>query len=357
MVEEGDGWEALHAQAYGEDSWTRVQRLAWALTKRTIGYDPGDIERIEEDGEIADVGPVAREERLTRWMPAAQLLALSVWRAARSEGVLVDDVALHRPLWWLGGARHGELYADPLPEWTPALSGSWRRLQEREGMLLEPARSIATWHLRRHLEENRYLADSADGTPELPLLLGDRCRALASGPYRDGRSPRWAGAVDYAQNGIRWASDELRAGLWEPGPAARHAAAALHPSLAAMPDAPPLPEEVTEVAWIQRAVRLAHLYATIGTVQDHHGRSGELDAHPRQPFGDALAGAATALREIQPGVRELEALWHHRGTGVALWERAHLPVAVREHILALESLISALCTLCFDMIVDPDEPH
>ncbi|MFB7512876.1 hypothetical protein [Streptomyces sp. NPDC056144] len=45
-----EAWEATHEQEYDERAWPGVQRLAWALTKRHIGYDPADIERIEEDG-------------------------------------------------------------------------------------------------------------------------------------------------------------------------------------------------------------------------------------------------------------------------------------------------------------------
>ncbi|MFH8295363.1 hypothetical protein [Streptomyces sp. NPDC018059] len=134
-----DGWEARHQRAYSEDSWVRVQRLTWALTKRVMGWDPGDIERIEEEGGAAD-DPAERAQRLTRWMPAARLLALAVWRAARDAGVLVDEVPLDQPLWWLGGARHPELYAAPLPLWQPSMPGDWARLQQREETVLDSAR-------------------------------------------------------------------------------------------------------------------------------------------------------------------------------------------------------------------------
>ncbi|MER5781261.1 hypothetical protein ABT104_05960 [Streptomyces mobaraensis] len=358
-MEHLEGWEARHRQAYGEDPWTRVQRLTWVLTRRAIGWDPADTERIEEDGGVILDPPEARRERLTRWMPAARLLALAVWRAARESQVLVDDVPLDRPLWWLGGARHGDLYTDPLPHWTSSLPGGWGRVRQREDQLLESAQWVATWHLMQDLRENEALADSDDGTPPAALLLGDRCRALASGPYRDGHRPRWVGTVDFAVEALAWASEELRAGLWPPGPAARHAAAALHPSLTAAPDAPPLPAGVSGATWIQRAVRLAHLHATITVVVDHHGASGELSAHPRYPFGSALAAAMVALWEITATVRELEELWGRRddSVGVAAWERAHVPIAIREHVLALETMVTSLSALCFDMNIDPDEAH
>ncbi|MFJ4343309.1 hypothetical protein [Streptomyces sp. NPDC088915] len=56
------------------------------------------------------------------------------------------------------------------------------------------------------------------------------------------------------------------------------------------------------------------------------------------------------------GLKELQA---RRETDVALWERAHVPVAVRggEHIVALEQMLRILRDLCFDMNMDPDKPH
>ncbi|MEV4506039.1 hypothetical protein [Streptomyces klenkii] len=215
---------------------------------------------------------------------------------------------LDRPLWWLGGARHGDLYADPLPAWESPLPGSWARVQHAEEPLLESARSVATWHLVHDLVENRSVRDTQDGTPELPLLLGDRCLAVTSGPYRDDRPPRWAGAVDYALHNVSWAADELQAGLWPPGPVARQAAADLHPTLASAPDSPALPDTVTETTWIQRAVRLAHLQATIRTVREHYGQGSELDGHPGRPFGSVLTSTMVALGTIEDTVHELEAL-------------------------------------------------
>ncbi|PKV84241.1 hypothetical protein [Streptomyces sp. TLI_146] len=352
-----DLWEARHHQVYSEGSWIRVQRLTWMLMKRGIGWDPGDIEKIEQDGGVIIDPPEARKERLERWIPAARLLALAVWRAARDADLLVDDVPLDRPLWWLGGARHAELYIDPLPSWEPPLDGDWTQVQQREELLLESARWVATWHVMQDIQENRALADSADGTPAVPLLLGDRCRALISGPYRDGHRPRWAGTVEYAEVQLAGALEQLRARRWLPGPVACHAAAALHPSLTAAPDAPLPPDEVKGVTWIQRVVRMAHLYGTIGAVLAHHGVSGELDPHPRHPFGWALGATKVALGEIEPTVGELEELWARRDSSVALWERAHFPVAVREHIRALENMITCLSELCFYMNVDPDEAH
>ncbi|MFE7466797.1 hypothetical protein ACFU6R_22210 [Streptomyces sp. NPDC057499] len=73
------------------------------LTKRAVGWDPGDIARIEEDGGKAIDPPEVRQERAARWISASLLLALAVWRAGQDADVLVDEMPLDRPLWWLGG--------------------------------------------------------------------------------------------------------------------------------------------------------------------------------------------------------------------------------------------------------------
>ncbi|MFB7270694.1 hypothetical protein [Streptomyces sp. NPDC056244] len=135
------------------------------------------------------------------------------------------------------------------------------------------------------------------------------------------------------------------------------AATALLPTLRADVDAPVLPPGVTGPAWIQRSVRIAHIHTTTGTVAHHYRHSDELDGHPAQPLGYALAAVMSVLRDFDRTADELESLWDRRTTGVAAWERAHLPTAVREHIIALEELARALCTLCFDMTLDPHEPH
>ncbi|MGW6744826.1 hypothetical protein ACWGDX_29515 [Streptomyces sp. NPDC055025] len=349
-----EAWDEAHWQAYGEGAWPRVRRLSWTLTKRHIGYSPGDIGLIES-GRVDTPG--ARRERTATWLPAAQLLALALWRAARSEDVLVDDVPLTRALWWLGGAHHDGLFTGPLPVWEPGLpGGGWQRLQRRGEQVLGPARDIVTGQVLQDRSENRALRDTQDGTPEPPLLLGDRYRAVAAGPSRDGAPPRWQGTVDHAQRSITRASDELRAGHWTPGPDATAAAAILLPTLGADPDAPALPPGVTGPAWIQRAVRLAHIHATIRTVQLHHRHADELDSHPAQLLGLALAAVTVALGDFGPAAAELEGLWDRRTTGIASWERAHLPGAVRGHITTLEALTTALAGLCIDL-THPNEEH
>ncbi|MFB6815414.1 hypothetical protein ACFCV8_12825 [Streptomyces sp. NPDC056347] len=50
----------------GEEALARARRLSWVLTKRAVGWDPGDIERIEEDGGKVIDPPEVRQERAAR---------------------------------------------------------------------------------------------------------------------------------------------------------------------------------------------------------------------------------------------------------------------------------------------------
>jgi len=241
VVLDEQAWEEMHRSAYGLDAWTRAERQAWVLTQRHIGYHADDLD-LYASGTSST--PEAVSEREDTWLPANRLLALAVWRAARHEGLLIDDVDLTRPLWWLGGALHQCYYADPLPAWDPApVLGSWEELREREDELLEAARGIATWHQLRDLHDNRALRDTQDATSlqPPPLLLGDRCRDLKSGPFRDGQPPRWQPAVEYATKAVTDALHQLHAGGWTPQAQARQAAAELLPTLQAPPDTPELP--------------------------------------------------------------------------------------------------------------------
>ncbi|MFE7272544.1 hypothetical protein [Streptomyces sp. NPDC057623] len=349
VVLDEEAWEETHRSAYGLDSWTRAERQAWVLTQRHIGYHADDLDLYASG---ASSTPEAVSERDERWLPASRLLALAVWRAARHEGVLIDDVDLARPLWWLGGALHERLFADPLPAWDPApVLGSWEELREREDELLEAARRIATWHQLRDLHDNHALRDTK-GVCSLqppPLLLGDRCRDLASGPFRDGQPPRWQPAVEYATKAVASALHQLHDGEWNPQAQARQAAAELLPTLQAPPDLPEVPAHISEPAWIQRALRIGHLRATLRTVQDHHKGETELDVHPAQPLGLAIGLVWNALDDSAPALSGLEELWVQRQHDVARWERTHLPHALRTYIRALEELASTLGTLCFDL--------
>ncbi|MCI3907693.1 hypothetical protein, partial [Streptomyces spectabilis] len=254
---------------------------------------------------------------------------------------LVDDVEFTHAFWWLGGERTPLLFAEPLPEWV--LAGNWRTVQQRREHLIATAREVGTWHIHAHITETRPLRDTNDGTPDQspPILLGDRCRAVAAGPFRDGQPPRWKAAVDHARHEIEWARDELQAKLWTPGPAARQAAQTLHPTLVATPDSPPPLKGVQGVMWIQRVVHLGHVHDVIRAVLEHHRGEAELAADPACPAGAVLSAVLVPLIDALPAVRDLEQVWDQRpeGRGVAEWERMHLPVPVREHVLALEELL------------------
>lgn len=185
---------------------------------------------------------------------------------------------------------------------------------------------------------------------------------MTAGPYREAAPPRWGSWVEEALRGADWATAEHRAGLWRPGPAAVQAARELHPTLAAPLDTGhTVPAGVRDpLMWVQRLARLAHIAATVETVLAHHASDEELDSHPRHPLGSALAVALGALDPIRRMEGEIELLWARReaeGLGVAAWERQHVPTPLREQLCALEQMCSRLCGLCFELIVDPDEPR
>ncbi|MFJ9523587.1 hypothetical protein ACIRPK_35825 [Kitasatospora sp. NPDC101801] len=184
-----------------DQSWTCAEQRAWVLTKRALGYDPGDLLALEAGLDTAE----AAIDRQHLWLPASRVLALAAWRASRELDVQVDDLPLSRCLWWLGGARFGESFAAPLPPWTPAMPGGWQQLQAR----IDDLRWIATWHCLAHVQETRKVAGSADGTSTLPLLIGDRVRAVLAGPCRDQTPPRWSAATDFAQEAIASARQAL----------------------------------------------------------------------------------------------------------------------------------------------------
>ncbi|MEW1675313.1 hypothetical protein ACWEQ8_07650 [Streptomyces noursei] len=150
------GWAQQHEEIFGEDPWARVQRLAWQLTQRRIGYSPGDLDAYQAGQHT----PEAAAERARIWLPASRLLALALWRAGRDTHLLVDDVPLHRALWWLGGARADDLYAAPLPAWDYGVVGHWPRVQERHDELQDAARDVVAWHTMAEAAESRPYEDS-----------------------------------------------------------------------------------------------------------------------------------------------------------------------------------------------------
>lgn len=352
-------WEADHEVAYALDSWTRAERRAWVLTQRHIGYHSDDLVLYASG---TSTTPEAVAERNDTWLPANRLLGLAIWRVARHEGLLIDEVELSRTLWWLDGSLQSAFFADPLPTCDPITSpvdGDWDDLQERGDELLKSSRLIVTWELHRDQEENRALRD-ADVSAELrqdPVLLGDRCRDIAAGPFRDGTPPRWTSAVEYATKVVTRAVHRFHSARWASNSSARKAAAELLPTLLAQPDAPAVPAEVKGHAWIQRTVRIDHIRTTLRTVMDHHKGEVGLDTRPEHPLSHAIAAVWNALDDGANAFAGLEELWAHRAVTVAAWDRRHMSTALREYVRALEELISTLCSLCFTLTMDqPEQP-
>ncbi|KAB7835749.1 hypothetical protein [Streptomyces mobaraensis] len=329
--------------------WSRAEEAAWLLTRRRLGWDALDLERVDEEGPDS---PESHHERLAVWMPAARLLGLALWRAAQDAECAVDDVPLEQVLRWLDGTR--ELFTRPLPRWK-GLPGTWGQLESSAPGLLQKARWITSQHILAHEQEYKEIGEVYDAAP---VLLGDRVRAVITGPYRDGRAPRWADLVEYAEETTADACHAARDGRWCPGPAIREAAAQLRPTLDAHPDVPPAPPETAGFLWIQRIARIAHIRATITAVVTHHRDSGnvELHPHPQYPAGHALAASLVALTGFARPAAELEVLWERRTESTATWERAHVPPTMRSYVLALESLVVSLSILT-DVILASDCPR
>ncbi|QHC26406.1 hypothetical protein [Streptomyces sp. GS7] len=326
--------------------------MAWQLTQRRIGYSPGDMDAYE----AGEHTPEAASERRRTWLPASRLLALALWRAAHDAGLLVDDVPVTRALWWMGGARADDLFTQPLPPWDDGVVGNWARVQEQYMAMEDAARDVVAWHTMAEAAESRPYADSDNTMPSPVMLLGARCRTIAAGPYQDGKPPRWQAAETFASERLDAAFVGLRSGLWLPDDDVRKAAGVLHPTLAAGPDveSPPLPDGHSNPLWIQRLTHTEHVHTTIRSVLNHYDGKAGLAAH--SPFGYALRATLAALADILPTATELERLWAHRGGTVGQWERARVPRALRQHVVALEKLISELCCLT-ELLADPDEQY
>lgn len=182
------------------------------------------------------------------------------------------------------------------------------------------------------------------------LLLGDRHREIAHGPYRTGGPYRWPGTVADSHQCIDGASTALRTGIWRPGPDVVEAARVMLPSLQAPPDAPEFVGLGT--AWMQRLVRLVHLADTLRTVAVHHRDRAGLDSHPRHPYGSSLATVPVAVDDARDAAHDLELLWARRSetADVDAWESTRIPSALRTHIEALEQVVSGFGDLTADVV-------
>ncbi|MEU1792128.1 hypothetical protein ABZ553_40900 [Streptomyces sparsogenes] len=333
-----EDWEQRHRALYGESAWRRVLRGAWVLTTWRIGYDRSMPPQ--------DRGSAAQIARERTWLPAAKLLALALWRAGRDVDVLVDDVPLDRALWWLGGARHGELHTAPYPDDETAGVVSWSQLAQCEGVLLDPARDVVQAQVLAAVAEDRLLGETWDGTGRPPVLFGDRVRALETVGLAEG-APPWKLSVDYAHTRIREANRGLGRG-WAPRPEERWAARTLHQTLTALPDMPDLraPVEAAALLWVQRAHHLIDVSTTIRAVQGEHPDTLHLRSDAR-PYGWALQAADVALRDIGTAAHDLEWQWARRPAeqSITAWERQHFPRPLRAHVQVLEGLLAALTEL------------
>ncbi|MFJ5949516.1 hypothetical protein [Streptomyces noursei] len=98
---------------------------------------------------------------------------------------------------------------------------------------------------------------------------------------------------------------------------------------------------------------IEHLHATILSTLDHHDAT--VTRPPQEPFGYAFRALSVALADLLPTTRELERLWARRAGTVGQWERAHLPRALREHVVAVEDLVSKSSLLALELLVGPGE--
>lgn len=201
-----------------------------------------------------------------------------------------------------------------------------------------------------HIAAERHLADTQDGTPPPPLLLGDRARAVRAAGIPD-LKPEWASDVKVARAQIDRLELALHGSLWTPSH--REFARSVHRTLVAEPDYPALPDGARGPAWVQRLLRMPHIESTINALTSSPG----FDMLGRAAIGgDPLqravgAVAHNAVHSLAQTATELERLWTARPADqpVALWEREHLPTPVRTQLLEVEGVIAELSTVLFEI--------
>ncbi|MFJ7205962.1 hypothetical protein ACIQWR_20800 [Streptomyces sp. NPDC098789] len=370
MADGQDDWERRNEAAYGAVAWRRAVLNCGALVVWHTGFDnrtpPGP--RGPRPGRPDAPGAA---EFTSRWMPVVALLALAACRVAREADVLVDDVELLALFGRVDGPRTDSLYRGPLETgeprgrteagWRALVGGSERGRRAREVLGVHVTAHLAEEHDEQARHEEHARRDEQDErTPEgaepLPLLLGDRARAVRAAGVAD-LAPQWAGDVAGARARIERLDAALRAGLWTPTPEHRAYALILHRTLVAPPDYPGLPDGSAGPAWVQRVLRMPHVHATVVTLTDLPAFARFGPAGPAEdPLAEAVGAVAhDAVHSLVGTADDLERLWAARPPDlpVALWERAHLPPPVRAQIVAVERVTHELAMILFD-IAHPD---
>jgi hypothetical protein len=275
-------------------------------------------------------------------------LSVALWKATAADGVPVAEVGLSAPLGWLGGPER--LWSEPLPpdpEPTadppaagPSAAGGrpWDRVRQVGAGPVTEARRIVEANAADADRRGRMLGDVPRGGPAPSVTIGVRLRDLASREWiRRAAPPHLTRQVDQL-------AAELRGGVvWLPTDTEREAARLVLPTVAADPDYPPMPEAAITArpAWLQRVYWVVQLRPTVHAVIDAVGLTAE------SGFGLALAGVARFGLDLDDVADELEAAWVARPPGQSLadWERQHVPLGLREEVLAMEESVARLGTL------------
>ncbi|MGW2107640.1 hypothetical protein [Streptomyces sp. NPDC001948] len=333
-------WEQSHTDAFGMSAWRRAVVSCGALVAHHAGYDRHGPRPARPDA--PDPVTFGRE-----WMPVVELLALAACRAAWEDGVLVDDVELPLLLGWVDGAHTHRLPDGPVLD-SDRTDADWRRLAGDDRCRWR-ARDVVSAAAELAVAESRELTGARDGTPRGALLLGTRARAVRAGGI-PGLEPEWAGDCRWATEQVERLHLAARSSLWQPSPAHREYARAVHRTLVAEPDYPPRPDGVDGPMWIQRIVRFPHVQSTVLALAAQPAYT--VVSPASDPLGAAVdAVVHTGMDSVADIADDLEHAWATRppDQSVTDWEFAHLPRPVREQIRAVEELTLRLTTLLLDL--------
>ncbi|MET9658144.1 hypothetical protein [Streptomyces sp. NPDC006510] len=339
-------WEQLHTDVYGRLAYSQGLISCGALVAHHCGYDRREMRGPGGPRPERPDAPDAREfDR--EWMPVVAVMALAACRAAWQDGVLVDDVELPLVLGWVDGVHTHRLADGPLDSDREA--GDWRRLAE-DTRSRRRAREVVSAAVAQAITECRDLTGVWDSTPAGALALGTAVRRVRAAGNPD-LEPEWAGDFRWATEQVERLHLAVQAGLWQPTPAHQEYARAVHLTLVAEPDHPPLPDGADGPMWIQRIVRIPHVQATVLT----------LTAQPSNavlgPVSDPLGAAVNAvahvgLDSVAALAADLERAWAARppGQSITNWEHGHLPRPVRDQIRAIEELSLRLTTTLLELL-------